>query len=112
MPAGCAAQSLEQLKKYGVFSKVDIADQADALRQYVVKGELAESWIASQFGGLPDVPLGTLQNSAGVVIRQDLSPDLFILVLSARAAQEFDSWIEAQALPVYSTDTYEALAIL
>ncbi len=111
LPVGSAPQSLEQLKKYGVFSKVDIQDRAGDLSLFAVKGSEAESWIKRTFDSLPEQPLSTVQNDAGVVIRQDYPDGLFLLILKDSAAAAFNQFMTEQSLTVYSPEVFEALAI-
>jgi len=111
MPKGCAESSLEQLKKYGVFSKVEINDRANDVTLFAVSGDKTAHWVIDVFGALPDAGLSTLQNDAGVVVRQDFPADQLILALHTDAAAQFQQWLSDNSVTEYAPDVFEALAI-
>ncbi|MBT81829.1 MAG: glycine cleavage system protein T [Alteromonadaceae bacterium] len=111
MPSGCAEASLEQLKKYGVFSKVTIEKKDSQLKQYAVKGKQAEQWISEFFGSLPEQKLATVQHSDGVAIRADYPQDVFILLLSETAAGTLEQWQADQNIQTYNSCVYDALMV-
>ena len=61
-------KSLAELKKYGVFAKVDIRDGSDNWRISGGSGKATEAEIIRVFGQLPDTHQHSVQNNQGVVM--------------------------------------------
>jgi tRNA-modifying protein YgfZ len=84
---GAVDKSLEQLKKYAVFSQVEITPAED----YVLLGGCGESvqqWIAEHFASLPDRHQGAICNNQGVVIRLDSPHTRYMLLLKSDLAED------------------------
>lgn len=84
---GAIDKSLEQLKKYAVFSQVDITPA----EEYVLlggSGESVQRWITEQFGGLPEKHQSTVCSDQGVVIRFDSPHTRYMLLLKSELAEQ------------------------
>ena len=84
---GAVEGSLAELKKYGVFSKVDIKDISDRVQIFGGSGEQLEAYISGVFGSLPQSHLGSVQTPHGQVIALDKPSLRYLLVLDAPLAQ-------------------------
>ena len=79
---GAVPASLAELKKYGVFSKVEITENTDEYTFFAGAGEQIEAFIKSVFGRLPDGHLQTVQNNGGLVFALDAPIRRYVLMLS------------------------------
>lgn len=79
--------SLAELKKYGVFSKVEINDVSDEMEIFAGYGDYIEGYISSVFGTLPEHHLAVVQNPNGFVITLDDTRRRYLMVLSKATAQ-------------------------
>ena len=61
-------KSLAELKKYGVFAKVEMTDSTDKWRISGGAGKVIEAEIIRIFGQLPETNQGLVQNEQGVVM--------------------------------------------
>ncbi|MFC3122126.1 CAF17-like 4Fe-4S cluster assembly/insertion protein YgfZ [Agaribacter flavus] len=74
--------SLEQLKKYGVFSKVEIRE-AEEYSIFVGAGKDVEKLVEDMFASAPQSYMSTVQNDFGVAIRMDFEYTTYKLILNA-----------------------------
>ncbi|MEO9946099.1 tRNA-modifying protein YgfZ [Paraglaciecola sp.] len=72
--------SLAELKKYGVFAKVDINDDTDNWQVLGGKGIKFEEYIIEQFGSLPKGHQSTVSNECGVVISIETPSPRYLVV--------------------------------
>jgi folate-binding protein YgfZ len=87
-PKDSIPKALSELKKYGVFAKVEIQDSSQQWLCFGGAGEKLEKWIIDKFGDVPFEHQQVFSNQSGLVIAL-ASPQLrYLLVLSAEAAQE------------------------
>lgn len=101
------AASLAELKKFGVFAKVDIT-QAEDLSFYAVIGEQAATKLKEKFQQLPD--------SLSPVIQKDNTTIVYIAGQQARyilidQADNLANIINALALPIYAQAIWDLLEI-
>lgn len=76
--------SLAELKKYGVFAKVDINDDSDKWQILGGKGSEFQEYIINQFGSLPKGHQSTVSNERGIVI-SIYTPSQRYLVIQQKA---------------------------
>ncbi|QJR82087.1 tRNA-modifying protein YgfZ [Alteromonas pelagimontana] len=103
--------SMAQLQKYGVFSKIEIRDEASHFQQFALQGTQAEAFVIEQFGKLPESPMQSLQSSDGLVIRQDYPQSLYWLILSPAGAEALQTYVRQNQIVNYPSSVYEALAV-
>lgn len=106
-----AEHTLAQLNKYGVFSKVTIAQCANTLKHFAFSGPIAEQWLTGHFGSLPDTPLSSVQHESGVVIRLDHPDNLFMAILTPQGVDALDSSDLPNQIKTYKDTVFEALSI-
>lgn len=87
-PKDSIPKSLSELKKYGVFAKVEIQDSSEQWLCFGGTGEKLEKWIIDKFGDVPFEHQQVFSNQSGLVMALT-SPQLrYLLVLTASVAQE------------------------
>lgn len=111
MNADSASHSLAQLNKYGVFSKVDICDESDNIKAYMLCGSLTRTWLTEKFGSLPDKPLQTEQSDLGVAINMDFGDQCTLLLLNKDGQSALQKWASEANITEYAQEVYEALCI-
>ncbi|MAD17456.1 MAG: tRNA-modifying protein YgfZ [Alteromonadaceae bacterium] len=77
-----AAASLPELKKYGVFAKVDFVDEPTQWSCFGGQGQQLEAVISKLFGDIPAEHLQSLSNANGVVFALGSENKRFMLVLT------------------------------
>ncbi|GBL04698.1 tRNA-modifying protein YgfZ [Glaciecola sp. KUL10] len=87
----CIPQSLAELKKYGVFSKVDIVDESEKLNIVGVVGADAIESLQSIFTKLPQQNLAVLKSDFGNVICIDVDLSAYLLVLTSDGKAKLDA---------------------
>ncbi|AWL12463.1 tRNA-modifying protein YgfZ [Saliniradius amylolyticus] len=105
---GGLAASLPELKKYGVFSKVDIRDTSDQFRLYGGHGQELEQWLQLQFGSLPEKHLEVSASEHGAIIRFDQPRPRYLLMLTPQLADTLET---ALADSVADSALWQALDI-
>lgn len=65
---GCLESSLAQLKKYGVFSKVDIVDASDQFSTFAIMGKQAADTLLTLFPELPEGNLSAVSGELGSIV--------------------------------------------
>ncbi|GGD67648.1 tRNA-modifying protein YgfZ [Lacimicrobium alkaliphilum] len=103
---GALEKSLEQLKKYAVFSQVDI-NSADDYVLFGGSGESVEKWIGRHFGQLPDKNLAMISSHQEIVIRLDSPHIRYMLMLQSKSAETL---IE-DACPLFPTSLWNLMDI-
>ncbi|MDF2177989.1 tRNA-modifying protein YgfZ [Aliiglaciecola sp. CAU 1673] len=86
-------RSLAELKKYGVFSKVDIAMQS-ALEAFGGQGPRLQAWIIDQFDKLPDAQTPVVSQDKGVAIYLPAPSPRYLLLLTEKCAIELKQQLE------------------
>lgn len=110
MNSDALQHSLAQLQKYGVFSKVDIADASDRYSQYFVTGGKAKAHLSSHFSNLPETAMTSVQSEAGVVFKTDFPQNGF-WVITKDADAVIAPLLSNQDIAQYNHSVYEAIAI-
>jgi folate-binding protein YgfZ len=83
--------SLAELKKYGVFAKVDIQDNSDHWVCLGGAGIALESLIKTAFGDIPNEDKQILSNELGLVMCLQQPQTRYLLLLTEHAAESFIS---------------------
>ena len=96
--------SLAELKKYGVFAKVDIQDSSEQWCCLGGAGAELESLINNNFGGLPNSHQQVLSNDMGLVMCLSAPRVRYLLLLNTQAAGAF---INDYPTPLSSPDLWE-----
>ncbi|MCW8092910.1 CAF17-like 4Fe-4S cluster assembly/insertion protein YgfZ [Alteromonas sp. ASW11-130] len=109
--ASALPTSLAELKKYGVFSKVDIADASTTFTQYVGRGKSIDEFVFTHFGSVPVEKGEVVESALGLVVRSPFIPDLLHLCLTDEGSAQWSQFLEKSGLASYSSDVYEAMAI-
>ncbi|MCU7555735.1 glycine cleavage system protein T [Alteromonas sp. ASW11-19] len=104
------SQSLAQLQKYGVFSKVDISDASQDYGQWLLHGPQAEAALQSHFGSLPEAELTTLQTDDSVVFALPGASPMYWL-LSRSADKVLAPLRDQDAVVWYGSEVFEAVQI-
>ena len=107
-PESATLASAEQLKKYGVFSKVDIEVQKP--EQYVIKGKRLLSFVEEWFGAVPTSSMATLNRDDSFCVRLSPLEDHLWLVLDEHASQAFSGFCDAADIAILEQVVFEALA--
>ena len=79
--------SLAELKKYGVFSKVDFSDSSSNYEILGLMGKEAETALLELVGSLPDNHLHVSKNQDLYVMRIDLPSPRYLVVANKQVAQ-------------------------
>jgi len=82
-------KSLAELKKYAVFSKVDISDESQHFDCYGFVGEQVKASLNTIFPSLPTKKLEAVSNSIGLVIAIDPSNSVFLAVVKSSEKSAF-----------------------
>ncbi len=110
MHADALSQSLAQLQKYGVFSKVDISDATDKYAQWLLCGPEAEAALHAHFGGLPEAELTALQTDSSVVFLVPGTTPMYWLV--SQAADAILAPLRSnETVAWYGPEVFEAIQI-
>lgn len=125
--ADAGNQSLAQLNKYGVFSKVDIVDDTPCYNGYFVSSDAAknsntQTLLRDLFGtdeleklfGSSQNEASTLQkveSEQGVIFTANTSREGFVLLLTKDASDRFEENIGAHSLPCFSHTVFDAIQI-
>lgn len=120
-------QSLAQLNKYGVFSKVDIVDDTPCYNGYFISSDAAknsntQTLLRELFGideleklfGSSQSEASTLQkveSEQGVIFTANTSREGFVLLLTKDANDRFEENINAHSLPCFSNTVFDAIQI-
>lgn len=100
--------SLNELKKYGVFSKVEFADSSEQTRVFGTSGEIAEQVIVEQFGSLPGMDMERVSNSQGTVLRFNHPHPRYLILASQSLAKQIEQQLNR---PLDDERIWEALDI-
>lgn len=101
--------SLAELKKYGVFSKVDFSD-ASAEYQFIgLAGEAAQRALTQLFDHLPQHHLGVVNSEHGKVIRLDQPKPRYLVICKQDAA---DTLLQAMTEYEVEEEYWEAMDIV
>ena len=125
--ADAGNQSLAQLNKYGVFSKVDIVDDTPRYNGYFISSDAAknsntQTLLCELFGideleklfGSSQSKASTLQkveSEQGVIFTANTSREGFVLILTKDAIDRFEENIGAHSLPCFSHTVFDAIQI-
>lgn len=125
--ADAGNQSLAQLNKYGVFSKVDIVDDTPCYNGYFISSDAAknsntQTLLRELFGideleklfGSSQSEASTLQkveSEQGVIFTANTSREGFVLLLTKDASDRFEENIGAQSLSCFSHTVFDAIQI-
>lgn len=101
------AASLSELKKFGVFAKVDITETTD-LTFYAVVGKQAHDKIQQQFGQVPDSLTPVIQVANTTIVYLAGSIERYLLI---DQQTNNESNITSLALTVYSSSVWNLLEI-
>lgn len=106
-PKASIESSITELKKYGVFAKVEIS-QTDELQFFSLIGEDAVSILKSQFSRTPD--------SLNPVVQSDTTTLVYIAGKQARyliidAAETIERTLTSMSLPIYGNAVWNLLEI-
>ena len=106
-PKESIALSLGELKKFGVFAKVDISS-TDELQFFALVGDNAVSLLKSKFSRLPDSLNPVVQsNSTTLVYISASQPRYLIIDLAANIEQTIDE----MHIPIYQNAVWDLLEI-
>ncbi len=83
-------QSIAELKKYGVFAKVDITEQTDNWQILGGSGSQLEQAITQLFGSLPQKHQSVISNKHGLVIAFDFPVKRYLVLQPKDAEQQLD----------------------
>ncbi|WP_343859674.1 tRNA-modifying protein YgfZ [Aliiglaciecola litoralis] len=101
--------SLAELKKYGVFSKVDFSDTTQDHQFVGMAGVEAEKALSKLFGALPQQHLAVVHSELGYVIRFEQPKPRFLVITKSQAA---NSLLEQLAEYVVDESYWEAMDIV
>lgn len=87
----CLPKSLAELKKYGVFSKVDIVDNIDTFNIVGAVGGAAIESLSCIFADLPSQNLDVISNQFGSVICVDFDISAYLLMLNNEGKAKLDA---------------------
>lgn len=107
-PKATIAASIAELKKFGVFAKVDITE-TEQLSFYIIAGNKVNNTIQQYFGQLPDslTPVVTKGDAQIVYLAGQLEHFLFIA-----PHVNAEKLIASSQLPVYPGDVWQLLEIV
>ncbi|MBU2877850.1 tRNA-modifying protein YgfZ [Aliiglaciecola lipolytica] len=80
--------SLAELKKYGVFSKVEFSDSSNQWHYFGLSGAQSEQAIEAHFGVIPDKHLQVVSTQQGKVIRFDTPHTRYLVLAHDKLAQQ------------------------
>lgn len=103
-----AATSLPELKKYGVFAKVDFSQDTQQWACFGGRGPQLETIISELFADVPFEHQQTFSNENGVVMALSSPEPRFMLVLTAKGQAKL---AEHANLPLLSNKLWEVLDI-
>ena len=103
--------SVEQLKKYGVFSKIDIASETENFDFYLLKGMQTTALLEVHFAALPDSPMAMVESDSGFCITLDFPVDALLLALKKDASPAFIQAVNEAELPLFEETAATALDI-
>lgn len=106
-----AQKSLAELKKYGVFSKVEFSSDEKDYVQFFVSDALANAACENLFGLKAPATGKTLSNELGVAASSWPAAGVH-LILTAQGHAAFSDWLQQQnSVTQYRDEVYEALCI-
>ncbi|MCW8107377.1 hypothetical protein OPS25_02530 [Alteromonas ponticola] len=111
LAASALPASLSELKKYGVFSKVNIIDASETFTQFAGRGEAVSTFIATHFGDVPAEDGQVIENKLGLVARCAFFADVFHLCLTDAGREQWQLFLSESELTFYPAQVYDALAI-
>ena len=103
--------SVEQLKKYGVFSKIEIASETENFDFYLLKGKQTTVLLEGHFAALPDSPMAMVESDPGFCIALDYPANTVLLALKKDASPAFAQTVSDADLPVFEETAATALDI-
>jgi folate-binding protein YgfZ len=103
-------KSLSVLKKYGVFSKVDISPIDAEMAFFGIRGSTASALIKKSFPGLKQDHLSVVENEFGFAICINITSPRYILALNAEGQRSFEQ--QAISDEDAARSKWEALDIL
>ncbi len=108
-----ADASLQQFKKYSVFSKVTFSTlAAPQWQQYFIVSSALRSWLIQHFGKAPEDVMETVTGDLGVVINQSqLSAQGYHLLLSEQGVTALQQFLQQHPHPELPVSVYEAICI-
>lgn len=102
--------SYEQLKKYGVFSKVEFTETAQEWVQLACCGKQAAEIVATYFTDIPTVALTSTYSNSGVITLLDYPNDCYLLNVTGEVSEALQAeYANNEAL--FDQSVFEAIAI-
>lgn len=105
------AASVEQLKKYGVFSKIAITPETDGFDFYFVQGDNAAALLKVSFSALPDTPMALTESDAGFCIALDYPNGAYCVALKKASSQAFVEAVSQGEIALFEETAATALDI-
>lgn len=102
--------SLAELKKYGVFSKTEIADGDPRFALFGLAGDSAEQALTRVFGAVPSAEAPILQVEGGAVIWLESPVSRYLLLLEQDGKQAYVDAIGAEPAPASLWEKMEIAA--
>ena len=103
--------SVKQLKKYGVFSKIEITSETENFDFYLLKGKQANALLEVHFAALPDSPMAMVESDSGFCITLDYPADTVLLALKKDASPAFLQAVSNADFPLFEETAATALDI-
>ena len=104
--------SLQQFKKYGVFSKVTFSDLTNDIHHVFACGNAVKRWSQNHFDALPTLPMQAMQQHGNIIVNQsDIHPGAYHLMLTTSVLTDFTAFMQQQSVIAYDIAVYEALHI-
>ena len=102
--------SIAELKKFGVFAKVDIQDRTEQWRCLGGAGAEIEALIKHKFAGLPSAHQQVLSNELGLVMCLTAPCKRYLLLLNTKAAESFINEYQGELSPAVLWEQYDIQA--
>lgn len=103
--------SVEQLNKYGVFSKINIAPQTDNMDFYLVHGNSARQLLSTDFASLPESEMALTESETGFCIALDYPSNTLLVALNKATSPAFLQAANEAGMPLYEETVATALEI-
>lgn len=110
MHSSVVDKSLSELKKYGVFSKVDISPIDAEMAFFGISGSTASAIVKKSFAGLKQDHLSVVENEFGFAICINITSPRYILALNTEGQGSFEQ--QAISYQDAARSKWEALDIL
>ncbi|NVK54626.1 MAG: glycine cleavage system protein T [Alteromonadaceae bacterium] len=110
-PQAALNATTAQLQKYGVFSKITIAQNQPDYRYFCVTGDAAKAQLKALFPTLPDTALTLSESPAGMCLQLDYPAETLLVGIHSHQVETFEELMAQSDIGFYAEAVFAARQI-